>query len=96
MRAPRRSREPAGRCLPSADPRRGEDEHHAPDLKRTHDGHLRPAEMVRYQLNVSVIDPHRIPTSLGPQYPRPQESHGQNGIIWHTSARLLAWAYQSR
>ena len=50
-----------GRALPSLRcPRRGEDEHHAPDLKRTHNGHLRPAGMVRYQLNVSVIG-HRLP-----------------------------------
>ena len=25
---------------------------------------------------------------------RPQKSHGQNGIIWHYLAWLIAWAYQ--
>ena len=35
--------------------------------------------------------PHRIPTTPGSVAPTPQKTHGQNGIIGHSAARLLSW-----
>lgn len=35
--------------------------------------------------------PHRIPTTLGSGASTPQKTHGQNGIIGHSAARLILW-----
>jgi hypothetical protein len=43
---------------------------------------------------VRVEFPHRIPITLGWGRRSPQKSHGQNGLIRHAAARLLAWLHQ--
>ena len=92
MRAPRRSEDPAGHCLPSDDAGRGEHEPHECDRKHTHDSHLGgPDEIARYQRNVSFIGlyrPFELPFGRAPTAtPRRQVSRDpdfgweQNGNI---------------
>jgi hypothetical protein len=73
MRAPRRSREPAGCCLLSGDSSRRERGHHARDLKHTYDGSSpfrrdssEPAERLRHWVTA------RSGYSPGPAHRRPQ------------------------
>jgi hypothetical protein len=46
---------PGGALPPSDNTRDEEYEHYARGLKRTHNGYLRPAEIVRYPRNVAII-----------------------------------------
>jgi hypothetical protein len=48
-------------------------------------------EVAEYPGRAPALWPHRIPTTPDAAASTPQKTHGQNGIIGHSAARLLSW-----